>query len=63
MIKDGHIYINNCFLSTHIVLKSSVVAVILVGTGSITELQSLFVGREQIRHNMPNAISFQQCDY
>jgi hypothetical protein len=28
MIKDVHIYVKNCFLSTHILLKSPVVAVI-----------------------------------
>jgi hypothetical protein len=28
MIKDVHIYVKNCFLSTHMLLKSPVVAVI-----------------------------------
>jgi len=28
MIKNVHIYVKNCFLSTHILLKSPVVAVI-----------------------------------
>ena len=36
MIKDVHIYVNNCILSTHILLKSPVVAVIKRGKGSLT---------------------------
>ena len=36
MIKDVHICLKNCFLSTHILLKSPVVAVIYGGKGSLT---------------------------
>ena len=36
MIKDVHIYVKNCFLSTHILFKSPGVAVISGGEGSLT---------------------------
>jgi len=36
MIKDVHIYVNKCFLSTHILLKSPVFAVAYAGNGSLT---------------------------